>query len=181
MRPLELDYSGRRSWVTLEAVAWFGVGLLVLAVSITQYGEVMEALERQESRLDSLRAQLDRAAKAKERRVAEAKAREPELKEAKAVLRRLAMPWEGVFGALEQATRVHRDRIRVLGVQPDVEKGLVLLTGEAKDFGELMDYLDRIGNSGMLRRVRLVNHQVQTDVAGRPIRFYAVAEWKTEL
>lgn len=179
MRALNLDYCRRPPLITAAGLVWLALGLAVLAAALEQYRDVQEELERQENRVDSLTEQLTRKTKARERMASEAKKREPELKEAQAVLRRLTTPWEEVFGALEQATRVHRDRIRVLGVQPDMDKGLVLLTGEAKGLDDLMDYLDRLGSGGSLRRARLVSHQMQVELPGRPIRFYAVAEWST--
>lgn len=165
--------------MTWPGCLWLGIGLAVLSACFEAYGVVMEQLDRQEREAEALQEHMDRQAKTRARLEAEAKKREPELREARAVVRRLGVPWEGVFSALEQATRAHHDRIRVLAVQPDVEKRLVLLHGEAKDLGELMDYLDRIGESGILSKARLVNHQMHTDLPNRPIRFYAVAEWDT--
>lgn len=181
MQTLRLDYCHRPPFVTAQGVLWVLLGIALVAVSGMTYLDSLDAMQQQEEREDRLRARLDRTTHAREQKLAEAKRREPELKDAQAVLRRLSVPWEQVFGALEHATRTHRDRIRVLGVQPDVDKGLVLLSGEAKDFDELMNYLDQLGGSGVLTRVRLLNHQVQGDAAGRPIKFYAVAEWKVDL
>ena len=174
-----LDHSGRRPVITLRGIAWLLVGILIVAAVVWSYRDVLEMIQRQEDRLELLGNQLKRKVRAREQRVEDTKRLDPELAVAKAVLRRLALPWEEVFMALEQATLAHRDRIRVLGVQPDVDKGVVMISGESEDFEVLMDYLKRIEKSGVLTRVRLVNHQIQVDVAGRPIRFYAVGAWKT--
>ena len=174
-----LDHSGRRPVITLRGIAWLLVGILIVAAAVWSYGDALDMVQRLENRLESLGDQLKRKVRAREQRVEDAKRLDPELAVAKAVLRRLALPWEEVFMALEQATMAHRDRIRVLGVQPDVDKGIVMISGESEDFEVLMDYLKRIEKSGVLTRVRLVNHQIQVDVAGRPIRFYAVGSWKT--
>lgn len=174
-----LDYSGRRPVITLRGIAWLLVGILIVAAVVWSYRDVLDMVQRQEDQLESLGDQLKRKVRAREQRVEDTKRLDPELAVAKAVLRRLALPWEEVFMALEQATMAHRDRIRVLGVQPDVDKGIVMISGESEDFEVLMDYLKRIEKSGVLTRVRLVNHQIQVDVAGRPIRFYAVGSWKT--
>jgi len=174
-----LDQSGRRPVITLRGIAWLLVGILIVAAAVWSYGDALDMVQRLENRLESLGDQLKRKVRAREQRVEDAKRLDPELAVAKAVLRRLALPWEEVFMALEQATMAHRDRIRVLGVQPDVDKGIVMISGESEDFEVLMDYLKRIEKSGVLTRVRLVNHQIQVDVAGRPIRFYAVGSWKT--
>ena len=174
-----LDYCGRRSAITLSGIAWLLFGALIVAAVAESYMDVLETIQRQEDQLESLGDQLKRKVRGREQRVVDAKRLDPELAVAKSVLRRLALPWEEVFMALEQATLAHRDHIRVLSVQPDVDKGLVTISGESKDFDVLMDYLDQIEKSGIFLRVRLVNHQVQVDVAGRPIRFYAVGSWKT--
>jgi hypothetical protein len=68
--------------------------------------------------------------------------------------------------------------IKLLGMQPDVDKGVVVISGESKDFDGLMDYLARLGQGGALRQVRLVNHQVEADAPGKPIRFIAMGVWK---
>lgn len=180
MRRLRLGYRHRRPLVTLQGLVWLGIGAAVLAMAMSQYAEVADALQRQESRLDSLREQLDRKTKLHEQRAADAKRRDPELREAHTIVKRLSIPWEEVFTTLESATRKHGGRIRVRGIQPDVEKGVILLNGEAKDFGALMDYLDHVETAGVLSRVRLVNHQVQTGGSGHPVRFYAMAEWHTQ-
>lgn len=174
-----LDYCVRRPVITLRGIAWLLFGILVVAAVAGSYSGVLDMVQRQEDQLESLSDQLKRKVRAREQRVADAKRLDPELAVAKAVLRRLALPWEDVFMALEQATLAHRDRIRVLGVQPDVDKGVVMISGESMDFDVLMDYLQQIEKSGVLTRVRLVNHQIQVDAAGRPIRFYAVGAWKT--
>lgn len=174
-----LDYCAGRQAITVSGIAWLLVGILVVAVAAGSYGDALDRAQDQEDRLESVRDKLKRKVRAREQHLADAKRLDPELVSAKAVLRRLALPWDDLFTALEQATRAHRDRIRVLGVQPDVDKGVVLLSGESKDFEVLMDYLERIEKSGILTRVRLVNHQIQVNAAGRPIRFYAVGEWRT--
>lgn len=181
MHALKLDYCYRPPFLTMQGVIWLMLGVVLVTSSVFSYIEGLAAIQQQEEREEALRNRLDRAKRARDLKVADAKRLEPELKDAHAVLRRLSMPWEEVFGALEQATRRHQDRIRVLGVQPDVDKGLVLLSGEAKDFDELLNYLEELGGSRVLMRARLLNHQVQGEAAGRPIKFYAVAEWKTDL
>jgi len=179
MRTLNLDYCHRTPLLTATGLLWMLLGLTMLGAVLAEYTQVRNALARQEDRIDTLNEDVNRKVKARERLVSEAKHREPELKEARAVLRRLAIPWENVFAALEGATRVHRNRIRILGLQPDAERSLVLLTGEADDLGDLMDYLERLGSSGALRRARLVNHRIHVDLPRRPVRFTAVAEWVT--
>jgi|CXWL01.1.fsa_nt_gi hypothetical protein len=173
-----LDYCARRPVITLRGIAWLLFGILIVTAVVWSYGDALDMVQRQEDQLELLSEQLKRKVRAREQRVADAKRLDPELASAKAVLRRLALPWEDVFMALEQATRAHHDRIRVLGVQPDVDKGVVMISGESKDFDVLIDYLERIKTSGVFTRVRLVNHQIQVNVAGHPIRFYAVGEWK---
>lgn len=173
-----LDYCARRPVITLRGVAWLLFGVLIVAAVVVSYGDALDAMDRQDAQRELLSDQLQRKVRAREQRVADAKRLDPELADAKAVLRQLAIPWEDVFMALEQATRAHRDRIRVLGVQPDVDKGVVMINGESKDFDVLMDYLEKIEQSGVFTRVRLVNHQVKSDTDGRMIRFYAVGEWR---
>jgi hypothetical protein len=173
-----LDYRAGRPSVSGRGLLWLAAGLSALVSVGTYYVELVQSIEQYGGRIETLRSFMSRNAQGKKQAAGDALALQAEVKEAKAVLRRLSVPWDEFFHALEDATRLHAEGIGVIEVQPDVEKGQVVINGESRDFDGLLDYVVQLGQSDVLRHVRLVNHQIQTEAAGKPIRFSVVAEWR---
>lgn len=99
----------------------------------------------------------------------------PQALAAAKALSRLALPWNDLFGGLE--TNAGGD-ISLLAVLPNAEKGELRLSGEARDFAALRAYLQRLGASGILADVRLLNHEVRESDAQKPVVFSVIAAWR---
>jgi hypothetical protein len=102
-----------------------------------------------------------------------------ELDDARQILTQLALPWEPLFGAIEAALTPHT---ALLSIEPDATKGVVRISGEARDYPAVLVLMRRLdkpvaGQGVVLSRVHLLNHDVRDDVPERPVRFTLSARW----
>jgi len=173
MRPLDLDLLERRrvplvAWVLLAAalVVAFDAGL--------QFVTLNDELARAESASNEGRAGSARPAR-------QARPLDPsqagEFGQAKLVIQRLALPWDDVFRAVETAAT---ERVALLALQPDSQKGEVSITGEAADYVAILAFVERLGRPGRLSGVHLVRHELKQDDPQHPMAFIIVAQWRPE-
>ncbi len=172
MRRLDLDFvrSGRRpgwaAWTLLGVAAAFS---LELGRSwVTLRGEI----ERKEAQV-TLRA--GEARRGDLIRVGIQPVREGELTVARDTLRRLSVPWDSLFRALEAA---QTERAWLLSVEPDVQNGTVTLTGEARDYLAALSYVANLEQQKSLSRVYLARHETRQNDPQRPLAFTVSASWR---
>jgi hypothetical protein len=103
------------------------------------------------------------------------RASKEEVAAARETVERLAMPWDGLFGALESAAS---DQIALLAVEPDAKAGKVLISGEGKDYLAALTYVLNLSRAEALTGVQLVRHQLKPDDPQRPVAFSVSATWK---
>lgn len=108
-------------------------------------------------------------------KVSNAPVREGELAAARDTIRRLSVPWDTLFAALEAA---QTERASLLSIEPDVENGMVTLTGEAKDYLAALSYVANLEQQKSLSRVHLAKHETRQNDPLRPIAFVISASWK---
>ncbi|TFW34406.1 PilN domain-containing protein [Massilia horti] len=97
-----------------------------------------------------------------------------ELAIANEVIRRLSLPWEDLFAALESSTD---DDVVLIAIEPDADAGSVIIAAEARTSQAMMDYGQRLMGSARFGDVRIQNHQVQVQEPQKPIRFTIAARW----
>jgi Tfp pilus assembly protein PilN len=97
-----------------------------------------------------------------------------ELEAARQAIDHLAVPWGGVFHALEAHTRTD---IALLAVEPDAAGQTVKLTAAARDFPAVLDYLQDMQAAPVLTDVHLVNHRQEPQDPAWPWRFELQARW----
>ena len=168
VRRIELDYlrpAGRTNWL--------GLALIALSLSVTGYLGARYA----ETNSELIRLDTETSLIAAERRPTNfpRERLEGETKAAEAVVRRLAVPWAALVGALEQAST--RD-VAILQLQPDADRRQLQLTAEARDAEAMFAYLENLEASRGLSEVHLVSHEVRTDGPQRPIRFSLQANFR---
>lgn len=174
MRALSLDY--RRTDQTWH---WTGIILLVLAllgaVWLVHY---YRALSAEVAHLETLVSRIERKLHPSHMAVpmtaADVQRRDAELRNAKDAILRLNLPWDLLFQSVEAA---NSDDIALLGIEPDARKRQVKVSGEAKDFDALLDYIRTLQQSAFLSGVYLEHHQVQDKDPEKPIRFTVGASW----
>jgi NADH:ubiquinone oxidoreductase subunit D len=176
MRPLQLDYQrvpGRVPWLGLAVLL---AGLVALALLADRYQAVAEQSRVLEERADQLARQSARRAPAPRTATEQAaRAQMLEVKQANQVVRELAVPWNTLFNAVESSGG---EGITLLALEPDTQKGTVKITGEAKDLDVLLAYVKQLATRDVFAGVLLQSHQVQREVAEKPLRFALLARWK---
>ncbi len=93
---------------------------------------------------------------------------------AQAAIRRLTFPWEQFFAAIEAS---QNDNVVLLELRPDVEKSIVTVVGESRDFNAAVLYVQQMQAQAQFSEVYLVEHEVQVEEAARPVRFQIAARW----
>jgi Tfp pilus assembly protein PilN len=82
--------------------------------------------------------------------------------------------WGRVFAAMEAAASPD---VSLLAFDPSPQQRRLRLDGEARDLAALLEYLRRLGTTGVFVQVRLQNHQAVRDDPQHPVRFSVVADW----
>lgn len=166
MRRLDLDFHARPSrrtgWVLLAvAVAFF------LHVSFT-YRDMQERIAEAES------ASAPSTRPARVRPPVVPIHLESSYGFASGVVRQLTLPWDRLFGAVEEATS---KQVALLTIQPEAQKGVLNVTGEAKDYAAILTFITRLEETKVLRNVHLVNHEVRDQDPDRPLHFTVAGFW----
>jgi hypothetical protein len=176
MRAIYLDYQkAYRPFPTLGVILLL-VALGVGAQMVRQHGylsDILEGWEALEKRVDRLARHHD--LRPGERRNPDAEQGAREVAKANEVLRRITLPWDELFAAVESAAP---SEVALLTMEPDAEKRLLKITGEAKHVAAMFDYIRTLERRPMFQTVTLSNHQEQITDPQRPIRFTLMAAWR---
>jgi len=97
-----------------------------------------------------------------------------EIKQANAVLTQLALPWEALFRDLDAA---QQERVALLSIIPDPQQRTVKISGEAKNFTALLDYVRMLQANRSLSGVYLQSHRIEEQMAEKPVHFTVIAGW----
>lgn len=89
---------------------------------------------------------------------------------------KLNLPWEKLFAIFESEGETH---VGILSLEPDVIKGELVLTAEAKNFAEMLAYYRMLQAQDNLSAVVLHTHQVNQLDREKPVRFRVTAKWGT--
>jgi Tfp pilus assembly protein PilN len=100
-----------------------------------------------------------------------------EIKLANSVAERLTLPWLDLFQAVESGGS---SRVALLSLEPDAQKKTVRMTAEAKDKADMLAYVRKLNASQRLVNVHLLDHQVQRQTPGQPVRFSMQAGWAVQ-
>jgi hypothetical protein len=175
MRALHLDY--HRAY---KPVPWLGLGVLLaapiaLAVMSGYYQTLNEEIRFWESRADQAALSAQHATVSRPLTDQEARAQMLEVKQANLVVRQLGLPINALFNAVDGSGR---QDIALLSLEPDLQKGAVKIGGEAKDFEALLNYVKELSRREVFGSVMLQNHQIQREIAEKPVLFTLMAYWK---
>ncbi len=99
-----------------------------------------------------------------------------EIKYVNGVLAKLTLPWDKMFQAVEWSAG--KD-VALLGMEPDAEKHEVKISAEAKNLTAMTRYLRQLSTQEIFSSVYLQSHQVQQQMAEKPVRFTLIAAWKS--
>jgi len=127
---------------------------------VQEYRAVRLELSAQETRTAEIRKAAKRVPVGVPRAARETEAGAEEIKLAQLALKRLALPWDELFSALESA---RTDGAALLAVEPDPGKSVVKLTAEAKSAEDMLNYIERLQTTAGLDEVTLARHQINID------------------
>ncbi len=148
------------------------VASLVLAAGLmARYQELANEIESIEMRIARLtRANApERTARGMRDAVAE------EVRRVNQAAVRLTIPWEDLFKTVEAASD---KRVALLSFQPNFQKRELKISGEAEDFGAILQYISRLESGGALAEVRLTSHEMAARQGPARIRFELTAAWR---
>lgn len=164
---LHLDYQRAAG-----GLPWAGAVLLVVALGLLAWiGSDYLGISRQAARLESRVVQMVQTHPRLQKEkltAAEARDREQEVRRANEVLRRLSLPWDRLFQAVESASG---KEVALLSIDPDLEKGVVKISGEAKNLAAALEYIQKLEKQEMFGTVYLQSHQLQRQDPEKPVRF----------
>ncbi|MBK7663199.1 MAG: PilN domain-containing protein [Sterolibacteriaceae bacterium] len=171
MRALTLDF--RRNELPH---GWINAVLLIAGVAAAGYaGWSAWQLSADGRTLDAKLANLSKkpGREAPLREGADAQRFERETRILANVALELNTPWNPLFRALEEAPQ----KVALLSIEPDAHKRELILTGEAKDFTEMLDYVRYLQGQTMLSGIALQTHQINQQDRDKPVRFRITAGW----
>ncbi|MEN6587979.1 MAG: hypothetical protein ABFE02_18220 [Sulfuricella sp.] len=177
MAQLHLDYQrGAR------LLSWEGVLLLAVAVAaLAATGVYLRSLSDEAGLWESRAEHIERASRRQspagldsERMAGDLAL---EVKRANQVLRQLSVPWNGLFQTVEDNSS--KD-VTLLGLEPDTEKGLVKISGEAKNIPAMLEYIKQLENRDVFGTVYLQSHHIQLQDPEKPVRFVLLAIWRDQ-
>ena len=172
MEQIQLDYlsDGRSIWTGAVALV---AGLFAMLFVAWSYQEESQKISQQEMLIANARhASVARQAMAVTEKDSGQMALE--IKQANSIILELSLPWKELFDAFESSR--HSD-IAVLAIEPDAQKGLVRISGEAKSLESLPGYIAYLQKISLFQNVELLNHQIQDQDPQRPVRFMLQASW----
>lgn len=166
--PLELDFVAAPRRARL-------VGLLVMVAAVGVAGALLHKSQSAQQRLQQLQAAENLLGSARAPRAVPRERLDEQLKSAQATVRQLALPWAELIDALERSAM---REVSLLHIQPDAQQRLLRLTAEARNEGQMLEYLRRVGAAGRFSEVHLVSHQLREDDPLRPVQFSLQATFR---
>lgn len=170
MPELHLDYQRSVQPFPVGGLLLFALALALLLASAMYYRN----LNIQADLLESRSGQRERSVHRGPTSEHEAAALVLEVKRANEVLRQLTTPWGDLFQTLETSAGKN---VALLTLEPDTEKRLVKISGEAKNMTAMLNYIKRLENRDAFGTVYLQSHHVQLQDPEKPVRFVVQATW----
>jgi Tfp pilus assembly protein PilN len=177
MRALSLDYHH-----TPRLAKKAGIALLVLGVvAALQLGSRYYELSEQVGLWEAKTAEIERLTQhgpGKTRRTGKRPEQlGSEMKRARETLLQLALPWDELFRAVEASDY---DQVALLAIEPDPQKKLVRISGEARTVSCMLQYLRVLQEAPVLSDVYLHSHQIRQQDPDKPVHFTVQASWVTQ-
>jgi Tfp pilus assembly protein PilN len=96
---------------------------------------------------------------------------------AQAVSQQLNLPWSRFFLSLGQTSA--KSRVALLSVEPDAQKGQLIVLAEARDFAAMLQFVAALQTSDGFSGVTLQSHTINRALPEKPVRFRLSAKWST--
>lgn len=168
---IPLDFAARRGRPTL-------LGSLILAAGLLSLGTALIAYHGAGLKKAGLELKLAAASRSAHRAPSDPAAAARLTSAAAGVVRELGAPWTAMLSDLEAASAGSKDDLAVLAVEPDHDKHRVRISGESKNLGVALAYLERLQKSSSLVHPMLDSHEIVADDNEHPVRFALTADWR---
>lgn len=173
MQSLKLDYyaTARPAWVGMLVLA---LGVVMALTVAWQVLDKDRQISEGEAKLERFARSVPGRARAETSRKEDAEANVRETGEVNAVIERIGLPWESLFEAIESTPG---DDVALLDLKPDVQKGIVRISAEAKSLESQLDYVSALQQNPLFHDVLLQSHQIHDQDPQNPVRFVLQAGW----
>lgn len=173
MKKLLIDFAPpRRSPTRLLGHAALALGVAALLLIAWQYKRLTEErlpLQAEQRRLQALERQGSDATVAATDSLSKER-----LDQVALAAIRLGTPWTALLNGIEGSVSEH---VTLLGLEPDVTQGTLLVRGEARDIASAFEWVRRIDSLPMIRDAHLDHHLVNLQDSHRPVQFMLTARW----
>lgn len=172
-RRLDIDFRMARPRLPRAGIALLLIGLLAASLAAVQAGLGYSGWRAASDARDRTLAR--REALAQQRRApTPTPAEQRSVRNAILLADALRAPWGQLLGALETGPT---NTVALLTVEPLPARHEVRITGEARDYAAMLDYLRYLQHQPGLAAVTLTSHQLQRQAGGTPVRFQVQAQW----
>ena len=96
---------------------------------------------------------------------------------AQTVSQQLNLPWSRFFLSLGQTSA--QSRVALISVEPDAQKGQLVVLAEARDMDAMLKFVASLQDSAGFSGVTLQSHVINRALPEKPIRFRLSAKWST--
>jgi Tfp pilus assembly protein PilN len=175
MKRVNLDFKRQGPRFSATGAIVLAAGLAVAAQLAWMERELSANIQSAEQKVARLEKEGGRRVQRPgQGRAADGAALQLEVRQANEILHQLALPWHGLFKAIESS---NEKEVALLAVQPDMQRRVLRLSGEAKNFDALLAYVGRLEKDEALSQVYITQHEIRSQDPEKPVRFALVATW----
>jgi Tfp pilus assembly protein PilN len=166
MRAIRLQFTRSSARPGAASIALLVAGALALGVTLWRFSAQQAEHEELAAALRASEAVAGRVSSQDASRGRQA----ADVSRASAMLASLAVPWAGLFSALESAAA---PGVVLTGLAPEVDARRVRISGEAREFDQIADYARRLQQTQAFTGVTVVSHETRDTRIG----FTLQANW----
>jgi len=172
---LDLEFI-QQSPFRLLRLTWLGLCLLIICLLTLMF--LHKAYQEKQVELDEVAGRLKKLNLAPQHKSTTTVAIKPIPAETqqqfKTVVSELTIPWSALFEAIERADA---QEVTLLNVAPNSKKQQVLITGEAKNIQEVLNYIVKLEAQPVLQSAYLQSHSIDETNVSKPVKFTVMAHW----
>ncbi|MBT9520763.1 MAG: PilN domain-containing protein [Dechloromonas sp.] len=98
-----------------------------------------------------------------------------QLTEINLAIMQLNLPWSQFLTAIEKNLS---SNVALLGIDPNAERQIVRIEGEAKTAGDMIDFVEQLGRDPFFQDASLLRHQINDSDQNHPFRFTMEVSWR---
>jgi hypothetical protein len=149
-------------------------GALALA-GVVAYGQIALAPAMQRER-QQVQLELDKLGDAPAAAAMKPVELEKAWTRARAASVQLGLPWQNFF--VQLGTAAKGGRVAFISIEPDAQKGHVVLVAEARTLQAMLQFLADLQTSPDFSEVLLQSHAIDKTTPEKPVRFRVSATWR---